>query len=166
MPAGTSRTEHRTDASGTCIAEADEVYSQAFSGTLRSSADRSPFTFRYARVGNDRVSLRTSELSGSIRGEVPNLTDYVVGWFKTGTGTMRLPSHEHAGTPGTPFLLPTERGFRLEFLAHRQHLIHFGPVPCSTCRARGLGIVPLGGIYRRGGVCHGSKKTPRATRCR
>jgi AraC-like DNA-binding protein len=127
MPEGTSRTEHRTEHAGACISEADEVYSAAYGGTLSTSAEETPFSYRYATVGNARVSLRTSELSGRIRGEIPHLTDYVVGWFRTGSGSLHLRDHERAGTVEAPFLLPSERHFRLDFLSHRQHLIHLGP---------------------------------------
>ncbi|MBM7389715.1 AraC-like DNA-binding protein [Clavibacter michiganensis] len=127
MPAGTSRTEHRTEHAGACTGEADDVYRAAYGGDLATSAGDSPFSYRYASVGNDRVSLRTSELSGRIRGEVPNLTDYVVGWFRTGSGSLQLRDHQRAGTVEAPFLLPTERAFRLDFRPHRQNLIHLGP---------------------------------------
>lgn len=82
------------------------------------------FSFRYAYVGDDRLTLRASECAGTLTGEVTHLTEYVVAWFRMGTGSVHLGGDSRRGATSAPFLLPSEQPFALNFEAHRQNLIH------------------------------------------
>ncbi|MDO9396964.1 MAG: hypothetical protein Q7T71_10500, partial [Herbiconiux sp.] len=113
---------------GDDVEYARQTYQDAYGGTHFSVAapDRG-FSFRYASIGDERVSLRTSTLDGSLRGEVPHLREYVVSWFRSGTGEVHRGRSSYAGGASLPFLLPSEQRFEFAFSPHRQNLIHFAP---------------------------------------
>ncbi|NQX26657.1 AraC family transcriptional regulator [Microbacteriaceae bacterium VKM Ac-2854] len=106
--------------------EAIRVYQDAYGGArfdaLRADA---PFSFRYAGVGDDRVSLRSSTCTGHVIGEVPHLHDYVVSWFRAGTGELRRASAAQSTATSALFLLPAGQRFALQLGPHQQSLVHF-----------------------------------------
>lgn len=125
---GDQRADRRSEASGDDPAAASAVYSQAYGGgEFRVAPAQHNFSYRYAVRGSERVTLRTSDCSGSLIGRVPNLREYVVGWFRAGGGRLDLPPFSRSGALSMPFLLPAERHFALEFEPHRLNLIHFAP---------------------------------------
>ncbi|MFB2554470.1 AraC family transcriptional regulator [Herbiconiux liangxiaofengii] len=123
--AGGSSAMRRYERGGTDPGEAASVYQTAYTGQrFTVTPDDDDFSYRYASLGDDRLTLRTSVCSGSVAGEVPYLQQYVVSWFKLGGGVLNLRQFERRGTDSTPFLFPSEQQFALSFAAHRQNLIH------------------------------------------
>ncbi|NQX13876.1 AraC family transcriptional regulator [Microbacteriaceae bacterium VKM Ac-2855] len=106
--------------------EAVRVYRDAYDG-MRFDVRRAEedFSFRYAGVGDERVSLRSSTCTGRLAGEVPHLRDYVVSWFRTGSGELRRGAAAPVTASTAPFLLPPGQHFALRFTPHRQNLVHF-----------------------------------------
>ncbi|PPF18458.1 MULTISPECIES: helix-turn-helix transcriptional regulator [unclassified Rathayibacter] len=126
--AGDERADRRYEASGDDPSAASAVYSEAYGGgEFRVAPLQRGFSYRYAVRGSDRVTLRTSDCSGALTGQVPHLKEYVVGWFRAGGGRLNLPPFTRTGALSAPFLFPAERQFGLEFEPHRQNLIHFAP---------------------------------------
>jgi AraC-like DNA-binding protein len=119
----------RFESAGADPRQASVVYSDAYGGGhLDVRETGAGFNYRYAYLGDERVTLRTSECSGILSGDVLHLEEYVVGWFRQGTGTLDLRrATRQASESGEPLLLPAERRFALEFGPHRQNLIHFAP---------------------------------------
>ncbi|WP_166404610.1 AraC family transcriptional regulator [Labedella endophytica] len=118
----------RSTVVGEDVDEARQTYQDAYDGQ-RFAVHRGtePFSFRYASVGDDRVSLRTSTLTGHLSGEVPHLRDYVVSWFRSGGGELTRRNHPTSLKATTPFLLPSEQRFAFSFGPHHQNLVHFAP---------------------------------------
>ncbi|GAA4666421.1 AraC family transcriptional regulator [Frondihabitans cladoniiphilus] len=121
------REDLRFHAQGTSPDEAAAAYGSAYGGRFEVTPPARDFSFRYAFVGNDRLTLRTSASTGTIAGEIPHLRDYVVSWFRTGSGLLDWHRFTRHGTTTEPFLFPLERSFGLRFAPHRQNLVHFAP---------------------------------------
>lgn len=115
----------RFEASGTDLDEACARYSEVFSGArLRAESGSDQVSFRYASAGDERLTLRTSTFSGRLHGDVPFLTDYVVAWFRSGTGVLNHRRGRRETVESAPYLLPSEQAFDLDFTPHRQNLVH------------------------------------------
>ncbi|MFB2583690.1 helix-turn-helix transcriptional regulator [Herbiconiux liukaitaii] len=117
----------RFERTGSDPREAAQVYQEAFTGvgfTVTPGPD--DFSYRYASIGDERLTLRTSACSGAVEGEVPHLRQYVVSWFRLGGGRLDLRSLTRHGRLSEPFLFPAEQRFGLSFEAHKQNFIHFG----------------------------------------
>jgi AraC-like DNA-binding protein len=82
-----------------------------------------PFEYRYAAVGDDDVSLRTSEFHGSARGTADAVPEYVVSWLVDGRGTVDVGRDEVALQPLVPRIAPT-RAYSFDFADYRQRLVH------------------------------------------
>lgn len=121
------REDHRFQTLGTTPEEAASAYRNAYGGRFDVTPASRDFSFRYAVLGNDRLTLRTSSCAGTTRGEVPHLQDYVVSWFRFGSGLLDWHRFTRRGTTSAPFLFPLEQRFGLDFAPHRQNLIHFAP---------------------------------------
>ncbi|PPF76795.1 AraC family transcriptional regulator [Subtercola sp. Z020] len=128
----------RFTVSGDDVDLARRTYQKAYGGirfaVSRSSGDvagagagNAPgdFSFRYAHVGDDRVMLRTSTLTGQLSGEIPHLREYVVSWFRSGSGELRRHQVARTGVVSEPFLFPAEQHFAFTFAPHRQQLVAF-----------------------------------------
>jgi AraC-like DNA-binding protein len=117
----------RSEHTGADPVEAAAVYQEAYSGENFSiEPDAGGFSYRYASIGDERVTLRSSTLSGALTGEVPHLRQYVVSWFRSGGGSVIARSRARRPVRSEPFLLPTEQPFALAFDAHLQSSIHIG----------------------------------------
>ncbi|WP_230672760.1 helix-turn-helix transcriptional regulator [Rathayibacter sp. Leaf248] len=124
----TGGAERRFEVTGVDPEAASAVYADAYGGgRFRVAPGAGAFSFRYAFRGSERVTLRTSDCAGALSGEVPHLREYVVGWFRAGGGALTLRPFTRTGAASAPFLFPAERHFGLDFLPHRQNLIHFAP---------------------------------------
>ncbi|WP_209560080.1 helix-turn-helix domain-containing protein [Frigoribacterium sp. PvP032] len=84
-----------------------------------------PFEYRYAAVGDDDVSLRTSEFHGSARGTADAVPEYVVSWLVDGCGTVDVGRDEVGLRPLVPRIAPT-RAYSFDFADYRQRLVHVG----------------------------------------
>ena len=83
-----------------------------------------PFSYRYTAVGDADVTLRRSQISGSIRGLIPASDDYVVQWLTAGNG---IPDVVHDRVPmvdDVPMLFPTAREFVFAYEDYDQRLVH------------------------------------------
>lgn len=82
-----------------------------------------PFEYRYAAVGDDDVSLRTSEFHGSARGTADAVPEYVVSWLVDGHGAVDVGRDEVELEPLVPRISPT-RAYSFDFADYRQRLVH------------------------------------------
>ncbi|NII41726.1 AraC-like DNA-binding protein [Curtobacterium flaccumfaciens] len=83
-----------------------------------------PFSYRYTAVGDADVTLRRSQISGSIRGLIPASEDYIVQWLTAGDG---IPDVVHDRVPmvgDVPMLFPTARDFVFEYQDYDQRVVH------------------------------------------
>jgi AraC-like DNA-binding protein len=83
-----------------------------------------PFSYRYTAVGDADVTLRRSQISGSIRGLIPASDDYIVQWLTAGRG---IPDVVHDRVPmvgDVPMLFPTAREFVFEYRDYDQRVVH------------------------------------------
>jgi AraC-like DNA-binding protein len=119
--------DHRFQVRGTDPEEAADTFRRAYGGPFSITPASREFSFRYAYLGNDRLTLRTSSCAGTLTGTVPHLRDYVVSWFRFGSGMLNWHRFTRQGSTSEPFLFPLERKFDLSFTQHRQNLIHFAP---------------------------------------
>lgn len=68
-----------------------------------------PFSYRYTAVGDADVTLRRSQISGSIRGLIPVSDDYVVQWLTAGNGIPDVVRDRVPMVDDVPMLFPTDR---------------------------------------------------------
>lgn len=84
-----------------------------------------PFEYRYTALGDAEVTIRRSQMRGSIRGVVPAGGDYVVTWISTGTGEVDVLGERYPMQPGIPMLFPTDQDFAFRTADYDQRLVHF-----------------------------------------
>lgn len=123
-----TRTEpalRRGTMAGTDLDEACRRYAALFRGTeFHAERPSGPFAYRYSFVGDDHVTLRASSFSAVHWGRVPVLPDYVVAWWREGSGTVDPGPHEVRSSGSRPFLLPPGRPFSFRFEPGVQNLVH------------------------------------------
>lgn len=108
--------------------QARRFFTEAYEGARFTVAQGDePFSFRYASIGDERVTLRTASVVGHVRGDVPRLDEYVVTWLQAGSGRIRLRGAEPIDLPNAPFILPFERHYAFTLTPHRQNSVHFAP---------------------------------------
>ena len=115
------RSEDGGDDLGEAAARLEELYGGR---RFRVRTSTEPFRWRYASAGDDRLSLRTSTITGHLQGEVPWSTEYVMSWFRHGSGTLSSRGGSFASIGGEPFLLPAETSFSFTLTPHRNSLVH------------------------------------------
>lgn len=120
-------TQRRQQFDGSDPAEAEATLGAAYDGTFTVKPTRAAFAFKYALLGNDRLTLRTSNCTGGVVGQVPHLRDYAVSWFRAGSGVLSRHRSNRTGGLEVPFLYPAEQPFGLDFVPYRQNLVHFAP---------------------------------------
>lgn len=82
------------------------------------------YWYRYAGIGDDKMSIRRSQMHGYLRGDVAVEGEVVVQWIDSGTATVD--THRDA-TPmrhGVPVLFPIEQRFEMEYRDWDQRLVH------------------------------------------
>ncbi|MFS0729151.1 helix-turn-helix transcriptional regulator [Curtobacterium sp. 1P10AnD] len=82
------------------------------------------YWYRYAGIGDDRMSVRRSQMHGYLRGDVAVEGEVVVQWIDSGTATVD--THRDA-TPmrhGVPVIFPIEQRFEMEYRDWDQRLVH------------------------------------------
>lgn len=84
------------------------------------------FSYRYTAVGDSEVSIRRSQLRGTVRGSVPAGSDYVVTWITSGTAQVDSGRVRMELQRDVPVLLPPEDDFVFVAEDHDQRLVHFG----------------------------------------
>jgi AraC-like DNA-binding protein len=83
-----------------------------------------PFSYRYTAVGDADVTLRRSQITGSIRGAIPASDDYIVQWLTTGHGVPDVLRDRVPMTGDVPMLFPTSREFVFEYQDYDQRVVH------------------------------------------
>jgi len=83
-----------------------------------------PYSYRYGAAGDRRLSLRRSQMSGHIRGNIPPSEDYVVQWIDAGVSVVDLYGDPVQQTLHQPLLFPPERDFVFTFADYDQRLVH------------------------------------------
>ncbi len=79
---------------GTDIDEAVARYGALFPGTeFRAAKGPGDFSYRYSFVGDENVTLRSSVFPAEHWGRLPVLPDYVVAWWREGSGAVDVGSH-------------------------------------------------------------------------
>jgi AraC-like DNA-binding protein len=83
-----------------------------------------PYRFRYLAAGDGAVTLRRSQMSGFIRGEIPPGDDYVVQWIDAGSSIVDLGRDDVPQQLHQPLLFPPDREFVFTFTDYDQRLVH------------------------------------------
>ncbi|WP_058728627.1 helix-turn-helix transcriptional regulator [Curtobacterium oceanosedimentum] len=82
------------------------------------------FWYRYVAVGDERMSIRRSQMHGSLRGDVAVEGEVVVQWIDSGTATVDTGRNAIRMQPGVPVLFPIEQRFDMEYRDWDQRLVH------------------------------------------
>ncbi|MBP2457365.1 AraC-like DNA-binding protein [Clavibacter michiganensis] len=111
--------------SGADIDEATASFGAVLEG-IRFAPDRrtNSFSYRYAVLGGERVTLRTSRIAGTQWAESPQRPEHVVTWFLEGQITVDRGSRAVTSRGQLPFLFPTGRPFQYQASATRQNCVH------------------------------------------
>ncbi|MBM7412908.1 AraC-like DNA-binding protein [Clavibacter michiganensis] len=111
--------------SGADIDEATASFGAVLEG-IRFAPDRrtNSFSYRYAVLGGERVTLRTSRIAGTQWAESPQRPEHVVTWFLEGQVTVDRGSRAVTSRGQLPFLFPTGRPFQYQASATRQNCVH------------------------------------------
>ncbi|MBM7389340.1 AraC-like DNA-binding protein [Clavibacter michiganensis] len=111
--------------SGADIDEATASFGAVLEG-IRFAPDRrtNTFSYRYAVLGGERVTLRTSRIAGTQWAESPQRPEHVVTWFLEGQVTVDRGSRAVTSRGQLPFLFPTGRPFQYQASATRQNCVH------------------------------------------
>lgn len=89
-----------------------------------SSRVDTDYWYRYVGVGDDRLSIRRSQMHGHLRGDVAVEGEVVVQWIDRGTAAIDLQRSEVRMRPGVPTLFLVERRFQMEYDDWDQRLVH------------------------------------------
>ena len=110
---------------GADIDEATASFAPVLEG-IRFARDRrtNTFSYRYAVLGSERVTLRTSRIGGTQWAESGQLPEHVVTWFLEGQITVDRGSRAVSSQGQLPFLLPTGRPFQYQASSTRQNCVH------------------------------------------
>lgn len=86
--------------------------------------DPARFAYRYAAIGDGAMTLRTSRMRGSLRGDITESDAYVVQWLVSGHATVDVGRDDIELVPGAPLLFPADRTFVFDFHDYDQKLVH------------------------------------------
>jgi AraC-like DNA-binding protein len=110
---------------GSDIDQATAAFAPVLEGVRFARDPRTQsFSYRYAILGSERVTLRTSLITGTQWAESPQLSEHVVTWFLEGRIALDRGSRAVSSQGQLPFLLPSGRPFRYEATATRQNCVH------------------------------------------
>ncbi|WP_069711978.1 helix-turn-helix domain-containing protein [Curtobacterium sp. ER1/6] len=82
------------------------------------------YWYRYVAVGDDRMSVRRSQMHGTLRGDVAVEGQVVVQWIDSGTATVDTGRNAVRMQPGIPVLFPVEQRFDMDYRDWDQRLVH------------------------------------------
>ncbi|QYI98158.1 helix-turn-helix domain-containing protein [Curtobacterium flaccumfaciens pv. flaccumfaciens] len=82
------------------------------------------YWFKYVGVGDERLSVRRSQMHGYLRGDVATEGEVVVQWLERGEARVDVGRDEVRMQPGVPTLFPVERRFEMEYQDWDQRLVH------------------------------------------
>jgi AraC-like DNA-binding protein len=115
----------RSVMSGADIDEATATFASTLEG-MRFAPDRrtDSFSYRYAILGSERVTLRTMRVAGPHWATGATLPQHVVTWFLEGRITVDRGSRAFASSGQLPLLLPADKAFQYQASATRQNCVH------------------------------------------
>lgn len=114
----------RLEAAGTDLDEAAELLTRLYGARLQVEATSDPFAYRYAALGDETMTLRTSQFGGDIAGELPPSGDVIVQWLQSGTIRLDTGADLLDVQLGVPVPLPPHRSFTFEMHNYEQRLVH------------------------------------------
>ncbi|KQR34260.1 AraC family transcriptional regulator [Curtobacterium sp. Leaf154] len=82
------------------------------------------YWFKYVGVGDERLSIRRSQMHGYLRGDVATEGEVVVQWLERGEARVDVGHDEVRMQPGVPTMFPVERRFEMEYQDWDQRLVH------------------------------------------
>ena len=82
------------------------------------------FWYRYVAIGDERMSIRRSQMHGTLRGDVAVEGEVVVQWIDSGTATVDTGRNAIRMQPGVPVLFPVEQRFDMDYRDWDQRLVH------------------------------------------
>lgn len=82
------------------------------------------YWYRYVALGDDRMSIRRSQMHGSLRGDVAVEGEVVVQWIDAGSATVDVGRDEVRMELGVPTLFPIEQRFEMDYRDWDQRLVH------------------------------------------
>lgn len=82
------------------------------------------YSYRYAAIGDEAMTLRTSQMQGYVEGDIPPGDDYIVQWLVGGSALVDLRGDAVPLTIGRPMLFPAHRPFVFGFTDYQQKLVH------------------------------------------
>ncbi|MFT2707166.1 helix-turn-helix domain-containing protein [Clavibacter zhangzhiyongii] len=124
-PATTGDPFLRAVMAGSDTDEATATFAPVLDG-IRFARDRrsDSFSYRYALLGSERVTLRTFRVGGPHWADGAALSEHVVTWFLEGRITVDRGSRAYSSSAQLPVLLPTGRPFQYQATATRQNCVH------------------------------------------
>lgn len=115
-----------------------------YAGTQwEAHANERGFAYRYAAVGDGSMTLRTSRMRGSLRGDVPEGGELVVQWLVSGHATVDVGRDEIGLVPGAPLLFPAHRPFVFDYHDYDQRLVHLDRSAVARVAAERGHVGPL-----------------------
>jgi len=82
------------------------------------------FWYRYVAIGDERMSIRRSQMHGTLRGDVAVEGQVVVQWIDSGTATVDVGRDAVRMQHGVPTLFPVEQRFDMDYRDWDQRLVH------------------------------------------
>jgi AraC-like DNA-binding protein len=82
------------------------------------------YWYRYVGIGDERMSIRRSQMQGSLRGDVAVEGEVVVQWIDSGSAVVDVGRDAVEMQRGIPTLFPVERRFDMEYRDWDQRLVH------------------------------------------
>ncbi|PTL71989.1 hypothetical protein C1I63_03480 [Rathayibacter caricis DSM 15933] len=138
------RTRVRLDTGGGDPDEARHRLATLYNGDEWSALpSESAFSYRYAALGDAAMTLRTSRMTGELRGAVGVTDEVVVQWIVGGRATVDDGSEPLAMVPGRPQLFPVGRAFGFEYVDYEQKLVHLGRTSVENVAAEQGLLGPL-----------------------
>lgn len=125
-----SDTERREPSSLVSVAGTDTDAAIAdlagmYAGRTWSSAPvDAEYWYRYVGIGDDSMSIRRSQMHGSLRGDVATEDEVVVQWIDSGSGTIDVGRDDVRMQPGVPNVFPIRRRFEFDYRDWDQRLVH------------------------------------------
>lgn len=82
------------------------------------------FTYRYAALGDEQMTLRTARVTGTMHGGVPPGDDLVVQWLLSGRGTVDVGRDSVRLETGRPYLFGAHESFVFDYHDYDQKIVH------------------------------------------
>ncbi|AOX65372.1 hypothetical protein BJK06_06085 [Curtobacterium sp. BH-2-1-1] len=105
----------------TAVADLAGMYAGRAWHSGRTDGD---YWYRYVGIGDERMSIRRSQMHGSLRGDVAVEGEVVVQWIDSGSASIDVGRDEIRLQHGVPTLFPIERRFDMDYRDWDQRLVH------------------------------------------